>query len=149
VKPLSQIALPEKIQCLSEALHYWNHRETMTYSDRVTAAESLGEWGLFDVPSIAKIVDLDPDFVAEFVKPRRGKTLDLNPEHLPELLDVAKTRYATGAIDWEPIDWMINRGTSAGAIQRFTGINQGWISRKLRNMQGIPFEAMDAAKRSA
>ena len=48
------------------------------------------------------------------------------------------------------IDWTIVRGLvrseqiTQRELSRSTGISQGWISRKIRHLEGVPLSEMDA-----
>lgn len=47
------------------------------------------------------------------------------------------------SMTWKEIEAAVNSGTSQSEIARQTGLSQSWISRKLRNMNGVPYKDMD------
>lgn len=52
-----------------------------------------------------------------------------------------------GHIDWDHVDeLLLKHDFSQRQVAKMTGISQSWISRKLRNRDGIPYHEMDAHK---
>ena len=53
----------------------------------------------------------------------------------------------TEGIQWDVVERMTGDGSSQTQIALILGCDQSWLSRKLRNLNGIPWSDMDASRR--
>lgn len=48
-------------------------------------------------------------------------------------------------VDWKIVQWLVKSDRiSQRELSRETGISQGWMSRKLRHLEGVSLNDMDA-----
>lgn len=118
---------------LEEAHWVYSRIDQYDKQDRFDAAVSLGEWKMFSLRQIARIVDMPHTTVAGAVQAKGDKTGGrFDPEALEPLMALAIRRRKSEPLDPQQVAEAIDAGlgTSLYMASRLTGIPRSHLMRR-------------------
>lgn len=120
-------------QALNEAIWLRDNCESLTHEDLLVYIESLGNYGLFSSRQISAIVNgiVNHAVISKITgkKNRTGGRLNVGTL---EILRTILYNRADATTDYSLIAEAVGKGTSQGMVSKLTGVNQGTISKKMR-----------------
>jgi hypothetical protein len=119
------------IPAIKQAKYAYDHRESLTRNEKLTAALELAEWGIFSNRQIAGFTGLPRAAVDGISTKTDGTGGNLPGAALQDILKVA-TAHNRGEIDELSIRKAINDGASTRMVARLTGVSQSAVSRAAR-----------------
>jgi hypothetical protein len=113
---------------LKEARDTFALRNKLDRQQKVDAAVSLGEWGIFSNRNIAKFAGLDPSVVNGVLSNPARNGGRLTPEALPTLIEIIHTRIR-GEINTNLVRLAVQQGVSVNYLAKLTGLPQRTVAR--------------------
>lgn len=129
------------ITAIDQATEFWLRRDSMTEQDKLDAALALIEWPEVDEEMVFAITGVKLDGY----RSGAGRTSKLQPHSLQQISHIAFSKRMGDTTDWEAVEAVVDAGTSIRTLCSLTGLSQPWVSRKLRNLKGVPFAEMDSS----
>jgi hypothetical protein len=116
------------LEALKEARDTYARRENLDRQQKVDAAVSLGEWGIFSGRHIAQFTALDPATVNKLISNPDRNGGRLSPEAIPTIIEIIFMRQRS-EIDTKLVRKAVEQGTSVNFLAKLTGTPQRTMAR--------------------